>query len=69
VSGVQKFQVTKFLTLSPDIVSITMEFFLTNSYMISSHAPSKKHQITGSQFSPELQVLSIGPVSYHHSSA
>jgi len=67
-SRVHKFQVPKFVTVLPDIVSITIEFFLAVT-CISSYAPSRKHWITGSQFSPELQVLNIGHVSCYPSSA
>ena len=65
---VHKLQVSKFLTLLRDIFSIIIEFFLTVT-CISSYAPSRKHQITVTQVSPELQVLSIEHVSYHHFSA
>jgi len=65
---VHKLQVSKFLTLLRDIFSIIIEFFLTVT-CISSYAPSRKHHITGSQFSPELQVLSVELVSCYPSSA
>jgi len=47
-------QIPGVYTVSPDIFGMNIEFFLTKS----SHAPSRKHQIAGSQVSLELQVLS-----------
>jgi len=58
-------QIPGVCTLSPDTFSMNIQFFLTKS----SHAPSRKHQITGSQVSLELQVLIIEHISCHPSSA
>jgi hypothetical protein len=69
VSMVHILQVTKFCTVSPDIFSITIEFFLTNSTIY--HFTYTKQQALDNRFrvSPELHVLSIESVSYHLSSA